>query len=177
MSVKVLPSFSSVMLVFLLVSTIPQPAQAWDHKTHPGQMCIPWGSNTAVTYNGGQIGNNSNNFWMNVDCPINNEYSGNSKLDARVHVLDQSYSGDVWCQLVEQERAAPGMGGTRFMSGRSSRGSGAYEQTILLHGDVGSSYRVYPEYNSKLILRCAIPPKYSGNLSYVGGYVTAQDWR
>lgn len=138
-----------------------------DAKVYPGALAVKW-SGVTPTYNSGAIGNPSSTSWMYMDLPVINDDTGSGIDSSWYKAIDRHYSSDIRCSInsVYFNNSAGNYYGS-WGANISTSGSAATEQTKSTGSATGGSTR--HEYFS-----CAIPPTYSGNVSYIISYQVSE---
>jgi hypothetical protein len=158
-------SFRGVFILSMVVLTITMSASlalAEDGKIYPGSLCVRYAGTSTPSYNFSAIGNPSNSSWLYLDCPVIHDSINGSIHDGWVDTIDSHYSSDVRCSLNSFYRSGSSWYGW-WSPNRHSSGSGSHKQRLYYSG-LGSNS------SSHQYLSCRIPPRYSGNTSYIISY-------
>lgn len=150
--------------LFAIMAAGVSLANAADRKVYPGSMGVKF-SGPTPTYNFSAIGNPSSTTWMYVDLPAINDDTTSGIDTSWVQVLDRHYTSNVRCSINSAYwnntyDSFYGYWGPSV----SSTGSSNDAQTLNTGAATGGSTR--HEYFS-----CAVPPSYSGNVSYLVSYM------
>jgi hypothetical protein len=151
---------SLVVAVMLLIGAAP--VWAGDGKIYPGSMCVRYAGTSTPTYNNSAIGNPSGNSWLYLDCPAIHDTIGRSIKKGWVRMIDQHYNSNIRCNLNSILRNGSVFWGW-WTPNKSSAGSGVNPQHIT-YGGIGANTLAHYYYS------CRIPPRYSGNTSYITSY-------
>lgn len=143
------------------------PAGAEDGKLYPGSMCVRYAGTSTPSYNFSAIGNPSTSSWLYVDCPVVHDSMNHSIRNGYVNMIDMNYSSNVRCSLNSFYRSGGSWYGW-WSPSKSSSGSGSSPQRIYYSG-LGSNSSSHYYYS------CQIPPRYSGNTSYLGSYYVSEN--
>ncbi|MBI4509435.1 MAG: hypothetical protein HY698_07340 [Deltaproteobacteria bacterium] len=139
---------------------------ATDDKVYPGAGCVKEGTTgTPLVDDRGRIWNASLTEWLWVECPIVRDDTGGVVDDADLYAYDLHYSNNITCTLYGWNREGSGVNGisTRSTSGSNSGGQALDFDALNW---AGSDW-----YN---VIRCGIPPMYSGNRSGISSYKIAE---
>jgi len=142
-------------------------ALAGDGKIYPGSMCVRYAGTGTPSYNFSAIGNPSATQWLYLDCPVIHDTIGGNINKGWVRMIDQHYSSDVRCSLNSYYRSGNAFWGW-WTANKSTSGSGAHPQHITFNG-IGANSLAHYYYS------CRIPPRYSGNTSYITSYNVEED--
>ena len=156
--------FWSVVLISL-VSVLAlgvSSGMAGDGKLYPGSMCVRYAGTSTPAYNFSAIGNPSTTSWLYLDCPVIHDTISSNVKNGWVRMIDQSYTNALRCSLNSFYRSGGSFYGW-WTANKSSSGSGSHPQHITYSG-IGANSLAHYYYS------CRIPPKYSGNTSYITSY-------
>lgn len=159
---------SAALIPFCLLMAAT-PVMAGDAKTYPGSMCVRYAGSTP-SYSFSMIGNRSSSQWLYLDCPVINDSMSESLANSWIAVLDRHYSSGVRCSI----NSAYWNNGASSIYGwwganKYSSGSSNAQQKLAWGGLGGSGENVHTYFS------CAIPPAYSGNVSYIVNYHANED--
>jgi hypothetical protein len=138
-------------------------------KTYPGSMCVRhYGS--SPSYSSSMIGNPSSSQWLYLDCPTINDSMSESLRNSWVAVLDRHYSSDVHCSVHSRywNNSTAALNGW-WGGNKYSAGSGNNLQKLSWGRLSGAGDSVHTYFS------CAIPPAYSGHVSYIVNYHANED--
>lgn len=137
-------------------------ALATDDKTYAGAACVKEGTAGVLEADlYGRAFNRSSTATLTVICPVVRDDTGGAFDGGRATVIDQHYSQNVTCSLVNYSEWGPGWNG--YIS-RTTSGSSPSPMVLNFSGANNIDSNAY------YAMRCVIPPTYSGNASGVWAY-------
>jgi hypothetical protein len=162
-------SLCSTALISASILVGATAAVAGDAKTYPGSMCVRY-SGSNPSYSGSMIGNPSSSQWLYLDCPAINDSMSEQLHNSWVAVLDRHYSSDVHCSVHSRywNNSTAALNGW-WGGNKYSAGSGNNLQKLSWGRLSGAGDSVHTYFS------CAIPPAYSGHVSYIVNYHANED--
>ena len=167
MNNKILKFGAGAVLLPSMIMLGMSQAHAGDRKVYPGSMGVKW-SGPSPSYSSGAIGNPSSTSWMYVDLPVINDDTTSGIDLSWATVVDRHYSSNLRCSINtaywnNTANTMYGYWGPNIYSTGSSDDAQTLSTGSATHGSTRHEY-----------FSCAIPPTYSGNVSYIVSYTVEE---